>query len=149
FPNSLTNNDVSADWLLDGQGTGYFVRPGSPLRIDRTAQVSPDQSGDGTFSTNNYATAWIDHGKAPSSGGYEYVAIPNTTSNAMAQLATNYTNSVNTPYTVLERDAIAHVVQWKPDGRIGYALFATNALATAVTNTGALRSALVITHIFF
>lgn len=140
FPTSRTNNDASADWLLDGQGAGYFVRPGSPLRLDRAAQVSPDETGSGALTTNNYATAWIDHGTAPASGSYEYVVAPNTTSNAMSQLAADYTNSVTTPYTVLECDATAHVVQWKPDGRIGYALFSTNALASTVTNAGPIRS---------
>jgi autotransporter-associated beta strand protein len=140
FPYSLTNNDPTAVWLLDPQGTGYFVRPGSPLRLDRKAQISPNQSGNGTFSTNNYATAWIDHGTAPTGTGYEYVVIPGTTSTAMSQLAADYINPSTTPYKVLERDSTAHVVQWKPDGRIGYALFRTGALSAAVTNAGPLRS---------
>jgi len=140
FPNSQTNNGTLASWLLDGYGTGYFVRPGAVIRVDRTAQISPDNSGSGVYSTNDYATAWLNHGTAPTNASYEYVAIPNTTSNAMAQWAVNYTNSANTPYTVLECDGTAHVVQWKPDGRIGYALFATNTPAAAVTNAGPLRS---------
>ena len=140
FPNHLTNSSVTASWLLDGYGTGYFVRPGATIRLDRTAQISPDQSGNGALSTNNYATAWINHGLAPANAGYEYVVVPNATSNAMVQFATNYTYSATVPYTVLECDASAHVVRWQPDGRIGYALFATNPPAAAVTNAGPLRS---------
>ncbi len=140
FPYSTTNNGASARWLLDHCGTGYFVRPGSPVVLSRAAQTSPDETGSGATSTANYAAAWFDHGGAPNSAGYEYVVVPSTTSAAMAQMATNYTNSVTTPYEVLEQDATAHIVRWKTDGRIGYALFTTNALAAAATNAGPLRT---------
>lgn len=61
-----------------------------------------------------------------------------TTSAAMGALAADYTNAATTPYEVLQRNTTAHVVRWKPDGRIGYALFHTHALAAAVTNASPL-----------
>ena len=140
FPYAQTNSLSSASWLLDGYGTGYFVRPGVNLVLSRSLQTSPDQAGSGSFSSTNYATAWINHGTAPAGAGYEYVVVPSTTATAMTQLAIAYTNPAASPYAVLECDATAHVVQWNPDGRIGYALFATNLLAAAVTNTGPIRS---------
>lgn len=140
FPNSTTNSGASARWLLDGYATGYFVRPGAPLRLTRALQTSPDETGSGATSSANHATAWLDHGGAPTGASYEYVVIPATTAAAMAQLATDYTNALTTPYEVLQQNTNAHVVRWKPDNRIGYALFATNALASTVTNAGPLRT---------
>jgi chondroitin-sulfate-ABC endolyase/exolyase len=141
FPYSGTNNGASASWLLDNYGTGYFVRPGSTAILARSSQTSPDETGSGATSTTNYATAWLNHGPAPADVSYEYVVVPATTAAAMTQLATNYANAPTTPYEVLQQDKTAHVVRWKADNRIGYALFATNALGAAVTNVGPLRGA--------
>ena len=140
FPYATTNNGASACWLLDGYGTGYFVQPGVPLCLSRSLQTSPDQSGDGATSSANYATAWLDHGTAPSGASYQYVVFPSTTAAAMAQVAATYTNSATAPYAVLEQDATAHVVQWKADGRIGCSIFSVSQLASAVTNASPLRS---------
>ena len=140
FPYATNNNGAAARWLLDGYGTGYFVPPGVPLCLSRSLQTSPDQSGDGATSSANYATAWLDHGTAPSGASYQYVVFPSTTAAAMAQVAATYANPATAPYAVLEQDATAHVVQWKADGRIGCSIFSVRQLASAVTNASPLRS---------
>jgi hypothetical protein len=140
FPYGITNTVAADRWLLDQSGTGYFVRTGASICLTRALQTSPDQSASGVTSSTNYATAWLDHGSAPNGASYEYIVVPATSSNAMAQIAAAYTNSLTTPYEVLQKDTTAHVVRWKADGRIGYALFTTNGLASAATNAGPLRT---------
>jgi chondroitin-sulfate-ABC endolyase/exolyase len=140
FPYSLTNTATSNRWLLDACGTGYLLRPGTPLRLTRSLQSSPSENTSGTTSSTNYATAWLDHGTAPANASYEYVVVPATTAAAMSLLTSSYTNAAMAPHEVLQQDATAHVAFWKADGRIGYALFSTGALASAVTNASPLRS---------
>jgi hypothetical protein len=140
FPYSTTNGSSAARWALDGSGTGYFVRPGPALRLTRSLQTSPDETGSGATSSANFATVWLDHGTAPTGAGYEYVVIPATSAAAMTQLATQYTNPATTPYEVLQQNTTAHVVRWKPDDHIGYALFTAGSLASAVLNAGALQA---------
>lgn len=139
FPFSTTNSGTGR-WLLDGPGTGYFVRIGPPLRLTRSLQTSPNETGSGSSTTANYAAAWLDHGTAPSNAAYEYVVVPATSASAMSQLAAQYTNAATTPYEVLQHNTTAHVVRWKPDGRVGYALFTTGGLAAAVQTVAALQN---------
>ena len=141
FPHTSNNSGAANRWLLDHLGTGYYVHAGAGLRISRGLQTSPDETGSGAFTSSNFATAWLDHGTAPAGASYEYVVIPGTSSSAMSQLAANYASPATTPYEVLQRDATAHIVRWKPDSRIGYALFQTNALATGLTNAGIIAAA--------
>ncbi len=140
FPHNSTNGGAAPCWLRDAVGTGYYIRPGSNVRLTRAAQTCPDQTASGATTTTNYAVAWLDHGVAPAGVGYEYVVFPSTTTNLLAQVAIAYTNSATTPYEVLQQNSTAHVVRWKADNKIGYALFATNALAAAVSNAGPLRT---------
>ena len=138
FPHSSTNGGASACWLLDSYGTGYYVHSGAALRLTRSLQTSPNETGSGATSSTNYAAAWLDHGAAPAGASYEYIIVPATAAAAMAALATNYANPATTPYEVLQQNTNAHVVRWKPDGRIAYVLFQTNTLGAAVTNAGPL-----------
>ena len=57
----------------------------------------------------------------------------------MNQLSNSYANPVTAPYSVLQRDTTAHVVQWKPDGRIGYAIFQTNQMTLNVTTSAPIQ----------
>jgi len=139
FPYNQTNLLAADAWLLDGYGTGYFVRSGANLVLARTLQTSPDQAGSGAFTSTNYATAWIHHGNAPNGASFEYVCVPATTTAAMNQLSNSYASAVTCPYTVLQRDTTAHVVQWKPDGRIGYAIFQTNQMTLKATTSAPIQ----------
>lgn len=141
FPHSTTLPGTVNRWVLDHTGTGYYVRPGSSLRIARASQSSPDETGSGSFSTANFASAWIDHGTAPGGVDYEYVVVPAITTTDMWQLATRYANPATTPYEVLQKDDSAHVLRWKNPERIGYALFSANELAGQATNAGVILSA--------
>ncbi|VGO14174.1 Chondroitin sulfate ABC endolyase [Pontiella desulfatans] len=107
FPYS--NTVVDGDhWLLDAYGTGYHIDSSQGLKITRQNQTSLQQDGTGTTS-GNFATAWFDHGKAPSGAGYEYVVKPATDSAGMQAFSATMSGK---PYEVLQKDSAAHVVRF-------------------------------------
>ena len=150
FPHSSTTSGVSSHWLLDAYGTGYLVQPGTEVKITRSTQTSANQSGSGSPTTADFAKAWLDHGTAPNAAGYEYAVLPGIDATALATAANNHATVATKPYEVIQRDTTAHVVKWKADGKIGYALFNTTALPPATKNAGLLaaveRPCLVMTQ---
>ena len=72
--------------------------------------------------TGNLFTSYINHGKAPSSGTYEYYMMlkPNT-----AQV-TKYTTAATMPISIIRKDTIAHIVNQKEQNVFAYAIFNTS-----------------------
>lgn len=140
FPLSSTGDSGSAHWLLDAFSTGYYVQPGSTVRISRATQTSANQDGTSAPTTADFATAWLDHGTAPAGAGYEYAVFPGTNAAGMTANATAHANSSTKPYEVIQRDTTAHVVRWKADGKIGYAIYSGTALPAATCNAGLLTA---------
>lgn len=133
---------AGANWLLDAYGTGFIVQPqtGNTLKISRTNQESAHHTGSGAITTDDYAKAWIDHGTSPTGAGYEYTVFPATTPSAMVTAATAHANAATKPYQVLQRDSTAHVVKWKANAQVGYAIFTNAPLSPATQNVGMLIS---------
>ena len=64
-----------------------------------------------------FSSAWIEHGKAPKDGTYEYMVLIQPSAAELDELQ-------KTPaYEVLQRDQMAHVVYDKKTGITGYAAF--------------------------
>ena len=131
FPFSQTLGNTSAHRLLDSYKTGYYIMSGSTVQVNKKNQTSPDQSGSGATTAADYATAYIDHGKAPVDGKYVYVVLPNTTSAALNDFA----NKMGTPSTrefdILQQDEHAHIVRENATGVTGYSLFTANTNLTS------------------
>ena len=149
FPHSSTAG--GAHWMLDAFGTGYYVYPGSDLKITRSTQSSANQSGSGLPTKADFSKAWLDHGTAPGGAAYEYVVFPGTNATAMTGQAIAHADTITKPYAVVQRDSGAHVVKWNADGKLGYAIYSTSAFPPATRTAGLLvsveRPCLVMTQL--
>lgn len=102
--------------LADGFGNRYYVRQGEVHTSRGLQQSRHDKTREETEGC--FATAWIDHGKAPQGASYEYMVWMAPSEEEIGQTA-NPTES----YRVLRHDSKAHIVQDLPSGVTAYALF--------------------------
>lgn len=109
FPEEQTLDKAKPHWFLDVQQTGYYLPAGQNVTVARKRQVSRDLL-DMVDTEGDFLTAWIDHGKAPSTAGYEYMLAIRATTEAMQRL------TAEPPYRVVQRDQAAHIV-WDVAGR--------------------------------
>lgn len=109
FPGKRTPDQTTVHWFLDVQRTGYYLPAGQKVTVARERQVSRDYL-DMADTEGDFLSAWIDHGKAPSMAGYEYMLVVRATPEAMRGLA------AEPPYKVVQRGPAAHIV-WHPRGR--------------------------------
>lgn len=102
-------------WLSDGYDNYYHVAEGK-VRTQVARQVSRHektrQQTQGFF-----ASAWLDHGKAPQGASYEYLVVIQPTRSDLEQL------KKAPSYQVLHRDNAAHAVFDKRTGITAYAAF--------------------------
>ncbi len=107
----------SADkhWLHDGYSNYYHVTTGN-VRTQVGQQESMHEKR--RVPTNGqFATAWIEHGKAPEGESYEYLVLIQPTESEL-----QHAQKIS-PYEVLQRDRTAHVVFDKATGITAYAAF--------------------------
>jgi len=114
LPWQLESRDALA--LVDPYDIGYLVPAGQNVTVQRARQAGRDirNSGD---AEGDYATALLDHGPAPGGAGYEYAILMRATPEAAGAFA------AEPPYRLLQRDAVAHIVEHPGRGVISYALF--------------------------
>lgn len=129
FPYNGTLSSATNHWILDAANTGYFVKNGNSVVIDRKNQDSPSETGNGTFTNGNFASAYISHGTAPVNAAYEYVIIPGTNSSDMATFSANMDNTATAFYEVVQKNQTAHIVKY--NDMYGYALFGAGNYGTA------------------
>ncbi|MEC0229234.1 chondroitinase family polysaccharide lyase [Paenibacillus alba] len=118
-------------WIVDPYGNGYVLPNAAGTVIARGVQNSKNNAGTKDTS-GNYTTAYINHGPAPASAGYEYAIKIG----AGAQGTANFAN--NTKYTVLQKNSNAHIVKNTEPGKdiTGYAIFNSS----VPVNQGLIRS---------
>ncbi|SEG56833.1 chondroitinase family polysaccharide lyase [Vibrio hangzhouensis] len=120
FPYSTMLSE--GDWVIDGMGNGYYIVKGGDIHVQRQRQESLDnqrmQPTEGDF-----ASAWIDHGKAPSKAKYEYIVVLDATPESMAKLAQEMSQTPSQPYRVIRQDGNAHIVHDNESGVTGYTAF--------------------------
>ena len=120
------------NWILDNYGTGFYVLADgtNSIKITKGNQQVPQHSviWSGTLpSTNpigNYYTGYIDHGTNPSNKGYEYIIKPNASLTDMQNMNTTITAG-NKPYTVHQKNNIAHILEYNSKKIFGYCAFAS------------------------
>lgn len=112
-------------WVMDNKANGYYVPAGQTISLSRSEQHSKHQK-DGTDTAGNFATAWIDHGKAPKEGTYQYAVLVDTTEQKMKEFANSMKSADQAPYVVLQQNRMGHIVYDRDSGITGYALFEPN-----------------------
>jgi len=119
-------------WIIDPQGNGYHIRSNSEAKLTRKNQKSyhnkysvntgsMNPKGKGVKETEgDYATAWINHGKAPKNASYEYVIYPFLDKASQK----NFEEIIQEDsYKVLQADSNAHIVVDKKSSTTGYVIF--------------------------
>ena len=137
FPYNTTVLNAADNWIIDAANTGYFVKSGNSIVIDRKNQTSPSENGTGT-TTGNFASAYITHGNKPTNADYEYVIIPQTTAVDMTTFNTNMASANTAFYQVILKNQNAHIVKYSD--MYGYSLFTANGnygLTTPIQNNSA------------
>jgi chondroitin-sulfate-ABC endolyase/exolyase len=124
--NNLTDSLISTeDFLMDNVHTGYYIPKGQSIRLSKKRQHSRDQALD-TPTEGLFATAWIEHGNAPSGAGYEYAVFPETTPEKMQSVVRQMSNKETALYEVIRKDEGAHIVKDKATRTMAYVLFEPN-----------------------
>ncbi|MFB9058249.1 chondroitinase family polysaccharide lyase [Mariniflexile ostreae] len=121
FPYNSTLSSTANNWLIDAAHTGYFVKSGNTVVIDRKNQDAPSEKGNGTMTNGDFASAYISHAAAPNNAGYEYVILPGTNATEMENFSTHMANAATAFYQVIQKDQFAHIVKY--NNIYGYALF--------------------------
>ena len=102
-------------WLHDGYDNYYHVVDGT-VRSQIAEQESRHEKTR-AVTKGKFSSAWIEHGKAPKNGTYEYMVL-------IQPSAADLDDLQKTPaYEVLQRDQTAHVVYDKKTGITAYAVF--------------------------
>lgn len=104
-------------WLHDGYDNYYHVVDGN-VRTQVAEQESRHEKTR-AVTKGTFSSAWIEHGKAPKDGTYEYMVLIQPSDSDLDELR-------KAPaYEVLQRDQTAHVVYDKKTGITAYAAFET------------------------
>lgn len=104
-------------WLHDGYDNYYHVVDGN-VRTQVAEQESRHEKTR-AVTKGTFSSAWIEHGKAPKDGAYEYMVLIQPSDSDLDELR-------KAPaYEVLQRDQTAHVVYDKKTGITAYAAFET------------------------
>jgi chondroitin-sulfate-ABC endolyase/exolyase len=122
FPFQRSSELQQTTWLLDTQGNGYYLPAGQIVNVSRQTQFSRSEK-DSEDTQGDFAAAWLDHGKAPGMGGYEYVILVNVKTEDIEKFATEMSSSKTAAYSVLQKNKSAHIVRDNQTGTIGYVLF--------------------------
>lgn len=114
FPSVYHGAAGESAWLLDTAGNGYLIPDAAGLVVESGTQNSLNSSGK-KATAGNYATAYFNHGSAPSGAGYQYVIVPQTSPQALRERA------AKPGYTVLRQDGGVHAV--RSGGTTGYLIY--------------------------
>lgn len=119
FQTKFNGKDPKADnddyWLHDGYDNYYHVVDGTVRSQVADQESRHEKTREKT--AGKFSSAWIEHGKAPKDGTYEYMVLIQPSAAELDELQ-------KTPaYEVLQRDQMAHVVYDKKTGITGYAAF--------------------------
>lgn len=119
------SSTLTADrnWLIDMYGTGYYVKNGGNVEVRIQNQDSPNHKYNdiNNLTSGDFASAWIDHGKAPQAVKYDYVIKPNASKMDMFRLAMNV--QMQQSYLVLQQDDNAHIIRFDQRITEGYVVF--------------------------
>ena len=114
FPFSYKHAQTGQVNLTDTKGNLYIIKEGYGLTVEKKTQTSPDDTKKKKPGTGDFVTAYLDHGISPKEASYEYLMVIGATSKEEGK----YTKKL--PYTVLQADNAAHVVNDNITGITAY-----------------------------
>jgi chondroitin-sulfate-ABC endolyase/exolyase len=129
----LLQNSKSGSWLIDTYGNGYHILSNTPVQIKKDVQNSYDNRYSVTTgklnakakgvkeTTGNYATAWIDHGMAPTNASYQYVIYPFQKSEEFKKFGNKLKD--DSSFMIKRADSIAHIVVEHDSKTTAYVIF--------------------------
>ena len=115
----LNESYRTTQYLIDPVGNGYFVPAGQNLHVEQKTQENYDDR-DKKKTKGNFATAYIDHGKAPENASYFYVVFPYCKQNEFKKFDSK-------DYQILQQDANAHIIYDQVSNIYGGIFFKRNA----------------------
>uniref|UniRef100_UPI002583FE99 polysaccharide lyase family 8 super-sandwich domain-containing protein n=1 Tax=uncultured Alistipes sp. TaxID=538949 RepID=UPI002583FE99 len=115
FPLNLTKGGERLA-LSDTKGNFYVVKNAGAVNIVKQEQTSPNDKTR-ALQTGNFASAWIDHGRAPKQAEYEYAVYIQPSNKEITRFIKK------DGYEVLRKDNTAHVVKDFATGITGYVCF--------------------------
>ena len=119
FQTKFNGKEPKADnddyWLHDGYDNYYHVVDGTVRSQVADQESRHEKTREKT--AGKFSSAWIEHGKAPKDGTYEYMVLIQPSAAELDEL------QKPPAYEVLQRDQMAHVVYDKKTGITGYAAF--------------------------
>ncbi len=121
FPLQRTESVASPITILDTKGIGYYLPMGT-VNISKANQESRNNKNK-AVNNGDFASAWIDHGKAPTNAEYEYAMLIQTSSADLNAFKADMALPTTAPYEVKRKDNIAHIVKDKVSQTTGYVLF--------------------------
>ena len=134
----ITASISDPHWLIDNFKTGFYIPKGNGvISIEKKDQVTPfgkqTKNKPVEYGTKTYCKGYLNHKISPTNQSYEYVCIPNATSQAMTTLQNSFSTPNTTPYIVYQQDEKAHILNKIKENIWAYALFSNN---TRLNNPG-------------
>lgn len=133
FPFQSEMQGNSEKWLIDAYQNGYYVLSPNKVEIRKHHQQSYNNEysinngtigaravGD-TVTQGNYATSWIDHGRAPVDASYQYVIYPGLQKDAVDTFEMKVKNDKS--YEIVRADNVAHIVKDNATATTGFVIF--------------------------
>lgn len=117
FKKKLSGTTEKLLSIKDGYNNHYFVKDGN-VQIQITEQESRHEKTR-AVTQGTFASAWIEHGKAPKNGTYEYLVWIQPTEQELKEHEALQT------YEVLQRNDSAHIVHDRLTDITAYAVFET------------------------
>ena len=108
FPDDKKLSVSKAHWLLDPQGSGYYISAGANVEYSRKHQYSRNEQ-DTKDTEGNFAAAWINHRVNPKNASYLYYVFPVSSIEKMRQFA-EAMSARDKPVRIIKQDADAHVI---------------------------------------
>jgi chondroitin-sulfate-ABC endolyase/exolyase len=136
FKTELQGDSKSGNWLVDPYGNGYHILSDTPIQINKETQHSYhnkysirtgkiNAKAKGVKETEgNYATAWINHGLAPTNASYQYVIYPFQKPEEVNKFGKKVKDDKS--YVIKRADSIAHIVLDKESKTTAYVIFEAN-----------------------
>jgi chondroitin-sulfate-ABC endolyase/exolyase len=113
------HQQLNGVWLTDVQGIHYIIPESQEVILEQNKQESLQKTNSGKYTPiqSPHVKAWLNHGKKPANKGYEYLVLMD------ANIEEAQQRKETRGYSVLQQDAIAHIVHHEASQQTGYAIF--------------------------
>lgn len=121
WPVTRASSKDQSSVLVDPYGNGYYVPKDQNLVVTRLHQHSKNEKTEQP-TEGDFASAWIDHGKAPQGERYHYAIVLGADIKQMLEFE-KAADSQQPPYRILRQDQQVHAVWDRATGVTGIACF--------------------------